>query len=238
METIPMILQQQKVLITGGSGALGRGVTPLILASGATVTVPYIVEAEADLLFKQLDPQGQERLTCVPCDLLDETSVAQMIQDMGRVDAVIHLVGGFAWCRIDEMAYADWQKQFDLNLHTAFLVCKYALKVMRQQGYGRIVTVGTRAATQPGGHLGAYAAAKAGVLALTGAIADENKGLDVTANSVLPAVIDTPQNRKDMGDQDAHRWVKPESLGQVILFLASPAARDLRGAQIPVYGNF
>jgi NAD(P)-dependent dehydrogenase (short-subunit alcohol dehydrogenase family) len=108
---------------------------------------------------------------------------------------------------------------------------------MLQQDYGRIVTVGSRGAVQPAGQLAVYCAAKAGVVALTKAIADETKGTGVTANVVLPSVIDTPGNREAMGTDQADQWVTPESLGQVIAFLASDAAKDMRGAAVPVYGQ-
>jgi NAD(P)-dependent dehydrogenase (short-subunit alcohol dehydrogenase family) len=136
-----------------------------------------------------------------------------------------------------EYSLAQWQQDFDLNLTTTFLVCKHSLRKMLEHGYGRIVTVGSRGAVQPGGQLAAYCASKAGVVALTQAIADETKGTHITANVVLPSVIDTPANRAAMGTANADQWVKPESLAQVICFLASEAARDVRGAAVPVYGS-
>ena len=108
---------------------------------------------------------------------------------------------------------------------------------MLQNDYGRIVTVASRGAVQPTGQLAAYCAAKAGVVAFTQAIADETKNTNITANVVLPSIIDTPTNRQAMGEENAENWVKPESLAQVICFLASEAAKDVRGAAIPVYGN-
>ncbi len=110
---------------------------------------------------------------------------------------------------------------------------------MKQTGYGRIVSVASRGAMQPAGQLAAYGAAKAGVCNLMGAIAEETKEryLDITANTVLPSVIDTPSNREAMGNDDVWSWVNPESLGKVICFLASEDAKDIRGANIPVYGK-
>jgi NAD(P)-dependent dehydrogenase (short-subunit alcohol dehydrogenase family) len=124
-----------------------------------------------------------------------------------------------------------------LNLNTTFLVCKHSLRKMQSQNYGRIVTVGSRGAVEPGAQLAAYCASKAGVVALTQAIAAETKGTDITANTVLPSTIDTPTNRAAMGADNAAQWVSPESLAGVICFLASEAAGDLRGAAIPVYGD-
>ena len=108
---------------------------------------------------------------------------------------------------------------------------------MLQHGYGRIVTVGSRGAVEPAAQLASYCASKAAVVALTKSIAEETKQTNITANSVLPSVIDTPSNRDAMGAENAEQWVKPESLGEVICFLASEAAQDIRGAAIPVYGK-
>ena len=108
---------------------------------------------------------------------------------------------------------------------------------MRDHRYGRIVTVGSRAAVDPSGNMAAYIAAKAAVIAFTKSIAAETKGTHITANCILPATIDTPANRKAMQTKYIHKWVKPESIAEVICFLASERAADLRGAAIPIYGN-
>ena len=230
-------MKDKQVLLTGGTGGLGMGVTPLVVAEGAKVTIPYRHEQDIEQLKKILSPAEFETIRFVSVDLTDETAVKQLIEEMGRVDVLIHLVGGFAMGKVHEYSFADWQKDFDLNLNTTFLVCKYSLAKMLQQGYGRIVTVGAKGAVEPNAQLGAYCASKAGVVALTKAIAEETKEMDITANCVLPTVIDTPANREQMGTENVDQWVKPESLGKVICFLASEAAKDLRGAAVPVYGN-
>lgn len=213
------------------------GVTPKLVAQGASVTIPYRNTAEVDRLKQQMSPEDFSKIQFVLLDLLDESAVRQLIEDMGRVDVLIHLVGGFSMGATHEYDYGDWRNDLDLNLNTTFLACKYSLAQMRQQGYGRIVTVGSRGAVEPGAQLAAYCAAKAAVVALTKSIAAETQNTGITANCVLPSVIDTPSNRAAMGDNNADSWVKPSSLGEVICFLASPAAQDIRGAAIPVYGD-
>lgn len=230
-------MRNRQVLITGGTGGLGLGVTPKVLATGAEVTLPYIAESEVERLKHILSPAELVRTHFVLTDLGQEASVAELVEGMDRVDALIHLVGGFSMGKTHEYAFEDWQQDLNLNLNTTFLVCKHSLKRMLQHNYGRIVTVGSRGAVDPGGQLAAYCAAKAGVVALTKAIADETKGTNITANTVLPSIIDTPTNREAMGEANADQWVKPESLADVICFLASDAAQDIRGAAIPVYGN-
>jgi NAD(P)-dependent dehydrogenase (short-subunit alcohol dehydrogenase family) len=231
-------MKGRQVLLTGGTGGLGLGVTPTVLMQGAAqVTIPYVKVREVERLKGVVSPADLARVRFVETNLADEASVERLVNGMERVDVMIHLVGGFSMGKTHEYAYEQWKRDFDLNLNTAFLVCKHSLRRMLEQNYGRIVTVGSRGAVQPGGQLAAYCASKAGVVALTQAIADETKGTNVTANVVLPSIIDTPANRAAMGSENAEQWVRPESLAQVICFLASEAAKDVRGAVVPVYGN-
>ncbi len=231
-------MKGKQVLLTGGTGGLGLGVTPTVLAQGVeSITIPYHNPQEVERLKSRISPADAVRLKFVSTDLTNEASVQQLVDGMQRVDVVIHLVGGFSMGKTHEYSYEQWQKDFRLNLETTFLVCKHSLRRMLEQNYGRIVTVGSRGAVEPGGQLAAYCASKAGVVALTKAIADETKGTNITANVVLPSVIDTPANRAAMGAENADQWVKAESLAEVICFLASESARDIRGAAVPVYGN-
>ncbi|OKH19169.1 3-oxoacyl-ACP reductase [Hydrococcus rivularis NIES-593] len=229
-------MRGKQVLLTGGTGGLGLGVTPTVVACGAQVTVPYRSESGVARLKERMSAADFDRIRFVKANLNDESVVEKLVNDLGRVDVLIHLIGGFSMGRTDEFSFDDWKASFDLNLNTTFLVCKHCLKAMRRHGYGRIVTIGSRGAVQPGAQLAAYCASKAGVVALTQAIAQETKEMDITANVVLPSVIDTPANREAMGEAQASQWVKAESLAQTICFLASDAAKDIRGAAVPVYG--
>lgn len=231
-------MKGKTVLLTGGTGGLGMGVTPEVVARGAaSIVIPYNSPKSAEKLKGNLSPSDLSRIRLVNANLMDESAVKQLFDSMDRVDVLIHLVGGFAMGKVHEYDYSSWRKDFDLNLHTTFLTCHYALGRMLEQGYGRIVTVGSRGAEQPGAQLAAYCASKAGVVALTKTIAEETKGTNITANSVLPSVIDTPANREAMGSDSASQWVKPQSLAQTICFLASEEAKDVRGAAVSVYGD-
>ncbi|MGF1486074.1 MAG: 3-oxoacyl-ACP reductase FabG [Prochloraceae cyanobacterium] len=231
-------MKDKTVLLTGGTGGLGLGVTPAVLNRGAkALIIPYRHQSSIDRLEQKLSPAQFKSIRFVKADLTDENEVKSLIADLPQLDVLIHLVGGFAMAKTEDFSYQEWKNFLDLNLNTTFLLCKYCLKKMRQNGYGRIVTVGSRAAVQPAAQLAAYSAAKAGVVALTKAIAEETKDTDITANSVLPSVIDTPSNREAMGDEAANKWVEPESLAEVICFLGSIAAKDIRGAAVPVYGS-
>lgn len=230
-------MKNKHVLLTGGSGELGLGITPVVLAQGAVVTIPYRNPKNVEQLKTMVSREDYVRMQFVSTDLQDEQSVQQLIDAMPRVDVLIHLVGGFAMGKTHTYPFTDWQRDFNLNLSTTFLACKHSLRRMLEQDYGRIVTVASRGAVEPGEQLAAYCASKAGVVALTKAIADETKGTNITANVVLPSIVDTPANRAAMGSEQADHWVKPASLAQVICFLASEAAQDVRGAAVPVYGS-
>ncbi|MBD1912816.1 MULTISPECIES: 3-oxoacyl-ACP reductase FabG [unclassified Leptolyngbya] len=231
-------MKGKHVLLTGGTGGLGLGVTPAVLLQGAdSVTIPYRSPQEVERMKGRLSPGDIARIRFVSTDLTHEESVRSLIDGMERVDVMIHLVGGFSMGKTHEYPLEQWQKDFKLNLETTFLVCKHSLRRMLEHDYGRIVTIGSRGAVQPSGQLAAYCASKAGVVALTQAIADETKGTNITANVVLPSIIDTPTNRTAMGAANTAQWVSAESLAEVICFLASDAAKDIRGAAVPVYGS-
>ncbi|MBO1053832.1 MAG: 3-oxoacyl-ACP reductase FabG [Dolichospermum sp. DET73] len=237
-------MKGKQVLLTGGTGGLGLGVTPAVIAQGADVTIPYRSPKDVERLKGIISPADFARIHFIPANLEDEASVEKLVSRMTKVDVLIHLVGGFSKGKTHEYSFYDWKQEIDINLNTTFLTCKYSLKSMLENGYGRIVTVSSRAGAEPAAQLAAYSAAKAGVIALTKAIAkrsvgiaDETKGTNITANTILPSVIDTPTNRAAMGVENADKWVKPESIAQVICFLASEAAKDIRGAAIPVYGS-
>jgi NAD(P)-dependent dehydrogenase (short-subunit alcohol dehydrogenase family) len=148
------------------------------------------------------------------------------------------VAGGFTWETLEEGSLDSWARMQAMNLTTNATITKLALPALKasgaRNGGGRIVNIGAGAAIKAGLGMGAYAASKSGVHRLTEALAEELAGAGVTVNAILPSIIDTPTNRKDMPDADVSQWVKPEAIADVILFLASPAARAVTGALIPV----
>jgi NAD(P)-dependent dehydrogenase (short-subunit alcohol dehydrogenase family) len=220
-------------LIAGGTGGLGVAVAQAAVARGAAVTVTYVVDAELEPARSAVGAGA----SFVKADVRDEAAVRALIADLPRLDILIQLVGGFAMSPTPETPLDAFSAQLDINTVSTFVLCKHALAKMQAGGYGRIVTIGSRTAAQPTGAAAAYAASKAGVIAITQAIADETRGTAITANCVLPSIIDTPANRRAMPNADFTRWVTAQSLAGVICFLASEAARDIRGAALPVYGS-
>jgi NAD(P)-dependent dehydrogenase (short-subunit alcohol dehydrogenase family) len=224
-------MSQRVIAVTGGHGALGRAVVEAALSDGLQVAV-------IDHATGQGVPEGVLALGGV--DLTDpasaRTAIDAVVAHFGRLDALLNIAGGFVWQTTDD-ADPAWAKMFALNLTTALNASRAALPHLKASAEGRIVNVGANAALKSAAGMGAYAASKAGVHRLTESLAEELKDTTVTVNAVLPSILDTAQNRKDMPDADPARWVAPADLARVMLFLASPESRAITGALIPVTGR-
>jgi len=155
---------------------------------------------------------------------------------LGGIDVLVNIAGAFRWETIADGSLETWDFLYSVNLKTALCACKAALKFLPADN-GRIVNVGAAAAAKAGGGMGAYTASKAGVAKLTEALAEELKDKGINVNAVLPTIIDTPANRADMPKADFARWVAPDALADVIVFLSSRAARAITGASILVSGR-
>ena len=167
-----------------------------------------------------------------------ETAMASIKAKFGRLDALLNIAGGFQWDTIADGKVDSWDRMYAMNLKTALNACKAALPYLLESGAGRIVNVGAQSALHAASGFGPYAASKSAVHRLTESLADELKLKGVTVNAVLPSIIDTPMNRRDMPKADFSRWVAPADLAAVILFLASDEAKAVTGALIPVSGGF
>jgi NAD(P)-dependent dehydrogenase (short-subunit alcohol dehydrogenase family) len=224
-----MYSEPMNVLITGASGGLGTAVCREFLASGAKVI-------GVDRGWKMPAP-----FATVSADVSTAEGCESMVKqalEHGPLDALVHLVGGFAGgSGVVETSDETWDKMMNINLRTAFCCIRAALKPMQAAGRGRIVAVGTRMAVEPSPNFAAYAVSKAALVALIKNVAAEGQKFGVTANVILPSTIDTPANRTAMPKVDFSRWVKPESIAKLLVFLASDAAADTSGAVIPIYGR-
>jgi NAD(P)-dependent dehydrogenase (short-subunit alcohol dehydrogenase family) len=237
-----MTLAGKVAVVTGGAGALGGAVVQAFLGAGATVVVPFHKPGELDTLRERLALASDAPLSGEAVDLTDEAAVtaffARVAAASGGPDILVNLAGGFGGGEpVHEGDWSLWQRQLDLNLKTTVLACAAATPHMIARGGGSIVNVGTRTATQPAARFAAYAAAKRAVLQLTEALAAELRDHNITANAILPSTIDTPANRAGMPRADHSRWVPPEAIARVVLFLVGPDARIISGAHIPVYGK-
>jgi NAD(P)-dependent dehydrogenase (short-subunit alcohol dehydrogenase family) len=235
-------LDGKVAIITGGAGGLGAAVVTALLDAGARVIVPVEREGDLDTLRARARIAPSARFSGARLELTDEAAVrayyARVTREHGGLDALVNLAGGFAGGQpVHETPWSLWQQQLDVNLKTAVVSCAAAVPHLLARGGGAIVNVGTRTATQAGASLAAYAASKRAVLQLTQALAAELRDANVTANAILPSVIDTPANRRGDPNADVSRWVKPAEIARVILFLVGSDARVISGAAIPVYGR-
>jgi NAD(P)-dependent dehydrogenase (short-subunit alcohol dehydrogenase family) len=220
------------VVVTGALGALGQVVAELALARGAKV-------AAVDHAPSQIPP-APNRIELGGVDLSDAAQAKKAIDTVashfGKCDALINIAGGFAFEAVAEGDPRTWQRMYALNVLTALNASRSALPYLAASPSGRIVNIGAMGALQAGAGMGPYAASKAGVHRLTEALAAEWKG-KITVNAVLPSIIDTAANRASMPKADFAKWVTPQELAEVILFLTSDAASAVTGALIPVSGR-
>lgn len=220
------------IVVTGASGALGRVVVATALARGARVAGVDHVASQATATNNRIELGG--------IDLTDAAAARKAIDaaasHFDRLDALVNIAGGFAFETIAEGDPKTWQRMYALNLMTAVNASRAAIPHLARSAAGRIVNIGAMGALQASSGMGAYAASKAGVHRLTEALAAEWKG-KITVNAVLPSTIDTVANRASMPNADFAKWVTPEELADVILFLASDAASGITGALIPVAGR-
>lgn len=220
------------LVITGAFGVLGSAVATAAAGQGAQLAlIDFAPDGPA--------PEGALKLGGV--DLTDPAQAGAAMDAaadrFGRIDALLNCAGGFAWQTLEGGPLDTWTALFRLNVLTAATASRAAIPHLKTAAHGRIVNVGANAALKAAAGMGAYAASKAGVHALTQSLAEELKGDNVTVNAVLPSILDTPANRAEMPKTDPAIWVKPADLAAVMLFLASEAATAATGALVPVTGR-
>ena len=233
-----MKLKDKVAIITGGTGALGRAVVSAFLEEGATVVSTYIVDEELKEISSMIKNPS---LALIKSDVTKEKQVAKVVKKtlerFRRIDVLINIVGAFAYAMIQDTDEATWDRMMNINLKSTFLCSKAVLPQMIEQNYGKMINISSRPALKGSAGVGAYAASKAGVLNLTETIADEVRDYDINVNAILPSTIDTPANRRAMPKADFSKWVKPEEIATVMIFLASDDSKRISGAGIPVYGK-
>jgi len=225
------------VVVTGASGNLGRAVAGAFAARGANLVLLDRQRGRLDTLYGR---ETTQRLH-IATDLLDPVQVKAAVQAtldrFGRIDVLCNIAGGFRMGPpVHETLDADWNFLFDINARTLLHTARAVVPGMLAGGGGKIVNVGAFAAQKGVANMGAYVAAKSAVIRLTEAMAAELRAKNINVNCVLPTIIDTPENRQAMPDADPGKWVAPEDLAHVIVFLASPEARAIHGAALPVTG--
>jgi NAD(P)-dependent dehydrogenase (short-subunit alcohol dehydrogenase family) len=219
------MLEGKVIVVTGALGALGRAVAATAETAGARVARMDQARAgtAGELVFEGLD-------------LTDETAagaaLAEIAAQCGRIDGLVNIAGGFTWRTLADSPTKVWEEMFHINLLTAVTATRAALGFLKSGA--AIVNVGANAAGRAAAGMGPYAASKSGVARLTESLSEELLGAGVRVNAVLPSIIDTPTNRRDMPKADFTAWVRPDDLAKVIVFLLSDASTAVTGACIPV----
>jgi NAD(P)-dependent dehydrogenase (short-subunit alcohol dehydrogenase family) len=232
-----MSFKGRTVMITGAAGNLGHAVSAAFAAENAALVLLDINESSLD----KVPTAGASEVLRQRVDLSDTASIADSvavaIRRFKRIDVLCNLAGGFHMGeKVHELPADKWDFMMELNAGSVLRMSQAVVPHMLEAGGGKIVNIGANSALSGKAEMGAYVAAKSAVIRLTETMAAELRGHNINVNCVLPSIIDTPQNRAAMPKADPKRWVAPEALADVLLFLASPAARAIHGAAIPVVG--
>lgn len=229
-----MNLSGKKIVVTGAFGALGAVVSAAVKAAGAQVAcIDFAPASKAPALSAGCVLIGEVDLSS---SAAATTAIESASAQLGGLDGIVNIAGGFRWEKIADGDIATWDFMFNVNVRTAVNAIRAALPLLKSPG-ARIVNIGAAGAIKAAAGMGSYAASKAGVARLTESLADELKDSGVTVNAVLPSIIDTPVNRADMPTAEFDRWVKPEQIADLIVFLLSGRAAAITGALIPINGR-
>lgn len=231
-------LAGKAIVITGAYGALGAETARAAVKCGARIA---LIDRATNAPQGLLEALGPDAVTLGGVDLSDAADAARAIDTahdrLRGLDVLINIAGAFRWQTVADGDPQTWDLMSAINLKTAVNASRAALAHMRKHGSGRIINMGANAALKSGAGMGAYAASKAGVHRFTESLAEEVKDSGITVNAILPSIIDTPANRADMPHADFSKWVTPQALADVILFLASDEAYAVTGALLPVTGK-
>ena len=232
--------QDRVVMVSGAAGNLGQAVARAFEFAGAKLVLVDRAPDRLPRIFPEM-VYSPDHYLATGVDLIDPQAVAAMVQEsvrlFGRVDVLANVVGGFrSGTPVHETPSETWDLMLDLNARSILHTSRAVVPLMLEQGAGKIINTSARGALAGSARMGAYSASKSAVLRLTESMSAELKRSSINVNCVLPGTIDTPQNREAMPKADHSRWVAPQAIAEVIMFLASDAARAVHGAAIPVYG--
>lgn len=233
-----MANEQKTVIVAGGTGALGSAITRAFLASGARVAVTYRHPQEFEELARVAGPD----LSGAQIDASEEHAAQKFANEVaakhGTIDALIVAIGGYAGGKnLWETDTAAFDLMLNLNLRAAWAMSRGVAPIMIRQNRGAMINIASRAAYGRSAGAALYAASKAGALAMWDSLAEELKPYNISVNSVVPSIMDTPANRRSMPKADFSQWPKTEDVAKVILYLCSSDACVIHGAAIPVYGR-
>jgi NAD(P)-dependent dehydrogenase (short-subunit alcohol dehydrogenase family) len=223
-------MEEKRIVVTGGFGALGSAVAQSCASRGARVARMDLSPSPIDRIEGVLDLASLNLADITAC-----LSAVEVVKStLGGIDALVNIAGAFSWESLDDGDLATWQNMFTTNVLTAVTMTKAALPTIKKSRAGRIINIGANSALTGTYGMGAYAASKSSVHRMTESLAEELADTTVTVNAVLPGIIDTPSNRASMPDANLRNWVAPSAIADVIAFLVSDAGKSISGALIPV----
>lgn len=227
------MLVGKRIAVTGAFGALGTVAMQAVAAAGGRVA--GIVHAPVSKAPAQLSGFALFGDTDLGDAAATEATLRAVAQKLGGLDGLVNIAGAFRWSKVADGGAEVWEQMHKVNLLTAVNATRAALPLLSSNG--RVIYIGAAGAAKAGVGMGPYAASKAGVAKLTEALAEEVKDRHITVNAILPSIIDTPANRADLPKADFSRWVQPEQIAELIVFLLSDRASAITGAQIPIVGR-
>jgi NAD(P)-dependent dehydrogenase (short-subunit alcohol dehydrogenase family) len=227
------VLQGKRIAVTGAFGALGTVVMRAVVAAGASAAgIARAPDGDAPAQLRGFVLFGGADISD---DLVAKTTLRAVAQKLGGLDALVNIAGAFRWGRVADNGRDIWEQMHRANLLTAVNATRAALPLLSANG--RVIYIGAAGAVKAGAGMGPYAASKMGVAKLAEALAEEVKDRSITVNAILPSIIDTPANRAGLPDADFSRWVQPQQIADLIVFLLSDRASAITGALIPIVGR-
>ncbi|MGE5633592.1 MAG: SDR family NAD(P)-dependent oxidoreductase [Deltaproteobacteria bacterium] len=225
------------VLVTGGTGALGSSITKAFVESNATVISSYISDREKE----HAQQENKLIVQLVKANITKEDEVIKLVSNIideySRIDILVNVVGAYIGGKsVSELEEEEWDLMMTLNLKSAFLISKHVIQQMLSSQYGKIIHISSRNGLHSEGYDSAYSASKSGLIRLVESLSKETKESNINVNCIMPSTIDTRANRKAMPNADFNKWVKPENLANVVLFLSSEESNTITGAAIPTFG--
>jgi len=242
--------KDQIILVTGGTGALGMEVSELFVKSSPrAVVITYRndsdrlnTEERLDALFSDHENENNKtEIEFARTDILKENEVQNLVDKIidkyGRIHVLANIVGGyFGGETVDETTEQEWEKMMNINLKSAFLITKYILKPMKMYRFGKILHVSSASGERAIGMDSAYSSSKAGLIRLVQSVKEEVKDFEININCILPTIIDTSSNRRAMPTADFQKWLKPQDLARLIVFLCSEDSKVINGTAIKTSG--
>jgi NAD(P)-dependent dehydrogenase (short-subunit alcohol dehydrogenase family) len=236
------------VMITGGTGALGKVLTKSFLnCNPKAIISTYRSEIELQELKTAINNLSDSStkiktpVEFIKTDVTKENEIKNVflniIQKYEQIHILVNVVGGYIGGKsVTELDESEWDRMFNINLKSAFLISKNVLPIMTVNHYGKIVHISSQTGIKAEGNDSAYAASKAGLIRFVESVSQEVKESNVNINCVLPTIIDTKANRLAMPREDYSKWINPEDLSNVIMFLCSDYSKIINGSAIPTYG--